>query len=110
RRLVACSGKPPPDAGPVDLAAVVAGLRPLLAPLVGGEVRLVTRLAPVPWAVADKGQIESVVMNLAVNARDAMPGGGTLTVETAAVETHARDGTDLPPGRWAVLSVSDTGT
>jgi PAS domain S-box-containing protein len=108
RQLLAFSRKQPPTACPVDLAAVVTGLRPLLTSLVGDEVRLVTRLAPVPPVLADKGQLESVVMNLAVNARDAMPKGGTLTVETRLTETGR--GGDLPPGRWVVLSVADTGT
>src|SRR5439155_12128826 len=110
RQLLAFGRKQPPSAGPLDLAAAVAGLRPLLAPLVGDEVTLVTRLGPVPPVLADKGQVESVVMNLAVNARDAMPEGGTLTIETAEVVTARGGGTDLPPGRWAVLSVAVTGT
>ncbi|MBA4067000.1 MAG: hypothetical protein C0501_25480 [Isosphaera sp.] len=111
RQLLAFSRKRPPTAGAVDLAAVVDGLRPLLAPLTGDEVRLVTRAAPVPPVHADRGQVESVVMNLCVNARDAMPGGGTLAVETGVVEVPDPPGpADPPPGRWVVLAVSDTGT
>ncbi len=111
RQLLAFSRKQSPTAGPVDLAAVVEGLRPLLAPLIGEEVVLVTRIAQVPRVLADRGQLESVVMNLCVNARDAMPNGGTLTVETGVTESTDLSGPDdPPPGRWVVLSVSDTGT
>jgi PAS domain S-box-containing protein len=111
RQLLAFSRKQPPTAGPVDLAAVVESLRPLLAPLIGEEVTLVTRVAAVPKVLADRGQMESVVMNLCVNARDAMPAGGTLTVETGVAEvTEVQSPDDPPPGRWVVLSVSDTGT
>jgi len=111
RQLLAFSRKQPPNASPVDLAVIVEGLRPLLAPLIGEVVVLVTRIAPVPRVLADRGQIESVVMNLCVNARDAMPDGGTLTVETGVVEITETPGPDDPPeGRWVVLSVSDTGT
>ena len=110
RQLLAFSRKQPPTASPVDLAAVVAGLRPLLASLVGIEVQLATRLTPVPPVLGDKGQFESVVMNLAVNARDAMPDGGTLTIASSVIEATAGDGSDVPPGRWVVLSVADTGT
>ena len=90
---------------------MVESLRPLLAPLIGEEVTLVTRVAAVPKVLADRGQMESVVMNLCVNARDAMPAGGTLTVETGVAEvTEAQSPDDPPPGRWVVLSVGDTGT
>src|SRR5439155_3491523 len=58
---------------------------------------------------ADRGQLEQVITNLAVNARDAMPAGGKLTIETAAVEVHDHHGLRLSPGRYALLAVSDTG-
>jgi signal transduction histidine kinase/integral membrane sensor domain MASE1 len=110
RQLLAFSRKQPAAARPLDLAAAVTGLCPLLAPLIGAEVRMVTRLKPVPLVLADKGHFEQVVMNLVVNARDAMPSGGTLTLATDMVEVGAGDGSDLPPGRWVVFSVADTGT
>ena len=103
RQLLAFSRKQPAAAGPLDLATVVGGLCPLLAPLIGSEVRMVTRLNPVPQVCADKGQFEQVVMNLVVNARDAMPNGGTLTLTTDVVEVGAGDAADLPAGRWVVL-------
>jgi len=110
RQLLAFSRKHPAAAGPIDLTEVVGNLAPLLAPLVGSPIRLVTRLDPVPPIRADKGQFEQVVMNLVVNARDAMPSGGTLTITTQTVEIDPHDGSDVPSGRWVVLSVADTGT
>ena len=110
RQLLAFSRKQPVAAGPLDLVAVVSGICPLLAPLLGNEVRMVTQLNPVPPVLADKGQFEQVVMNLVVNARDAMPEGGTLTLATDVIEVGAGEGTDLPAGRWVVFSVADTGT
>ena len=110
RQLLAFSRKQPAAAGPLDLAAVVTGICPLLAPLLGNEVRMVSQLTPVPPVCVDKGQFEQVVMNLVVNARDAMPEGGTLTLATDVIEVGASEGTDLPAGRWVVFSVADTGT
>jgi PAS domain S-box-containing protein len=82
----------------LDLNAVVGDLGKLLGRLIGEDVTLVTRLEPAPAPVrADRGQLEQVVMNLALNARDAMPQGGTLTIETR----------NLGPG--VQLTVSDTG-
>jgi two-component system cell cycle sensor histidine kinase/response regulator CckA len=71
---------------------------------------MVTRLNGVPPVRLDKGQFEQVVMNLVVNARDAMPEGGTLTLATDLAEAGPGGGADLPPGRWVVFSVADTGT
>ncbi len=86
----------------------------MLARLIGEDIRLVTRLEPALGNVkADPGQLEQVLMNLAVNARDAMPEGGTLTFETANTEL----GVDfvavhpgVPPGAYVALTVTDTGT
>jgi PAS domain S-box-containing protein len=87
----------------LDFNATMREMQALLVRLLGEDVRLVTRLAPDPWPVkADRRQLEQVVMNLAVNARDAMPDGGTLTIETANVALDGR-------GPCALLTVSDTG-
>ena len=71
----------------LDLYSLLAGMQNLIERLIGEDVDLLIRPAPGLWTLkADPGQIEQVVMNLAVNARDAMPGGGQLTIETANVE------------------------
>jgi len=97
----------------LDLNAVVAGLEGMLQRLVGEDIHLVTALDPELGPVkADPGQIEQVIMNLVVNARDAMPKGGRLTIETANVERTTSDiqGQSLKgPARCARLAVSDTG-
>ncbi len=86
----------------LDLNGVVTDAAKLLRRLIGEDIELTTALDPALGRVkADPGQVEQVLMNLAVNARDAMPAGGTLTVETANVE---RDG-----GRYVLLRVADTG-
>jgi PAS domain S-box-containing protein len=107
RQLLAFSRKQAPGNALVDLAKTIAGMRPLLASLAGDDVRLVTRPSPVPNILADPAQIESVVMNLAVNARDAMPRGGTMTIESRLPVPS--DG-EFASGEWVVLSVTDTGT
>ncbi len=97
----------------VDLNAIVADLVKMLGRLVGEDIELETVLAPGLGRVrADPGQIEQVIVNLAVNARDAMPGGGRLTIETAEVDldaSYAREHREVRPGRHVVLIVSDTG-
>ena len=101
----------------LDLTPVVTGMKDLLARLLGEDVELVFLLAGSPTMVrADRGQLGQVLMNLAVNARDAMPGGGTLTIETGTVEIDeardddgARAHPGVPPGSYVRLSVTDTG-
>jgi CheY-like chemotaxis protein len=99
----------------IDLNATVNDTRRMLERLIGEHIELRTDLPPGPfWVRADAGQIGQVVVNLAVNARDAMPGGGTLTVSTSLHDLDdaaSRDlGPDARPGRYAVLAVRDTGT
>jgi CheY-like chemotaxis protein len=97
----------------LDLNDVVRNVEQLLRRSIGEHVELNTSLAPALWRVfADPGQIEQVLLNLAVNARDAMPGGGTLTIDTQNVEVDddfAAARPALAPGRHARLRVSDTG-
>jgi len=114
RQLLAFSRKQVVQLQPVDLGTVVAGMARMLQRLIGEDVECrVMRPDPARHMVlADPGQIEQVVLNLAVNARDAMPGGGTLTIETAAVDvdaTLAGRVIGLTPGRYITLRVSDTG-
>lgn len=96
-------------ATPLDLNRVVRGLTPILAPLLGDRVELVTRLAHDLGAVsASPGQIEQVLMNLVVNARDAMPKGGRVTIETANVEGGAGD--QQARSVYVTLVVTDNGS
>jgi two-component system, cell cycle sensor histidine kinase and response regulator CckA len=98
----------------VELGGVVKETGRLLERLIGEQIRLVFDLGvDVPPVRVDPNRIEQVLLNLAVNARDAMPDGGTLTISTG-VETLGPEETEsvpwLVPGRWVVLTVEDTGT
>ena len=93
--------------------AAVSDVQNLLDRTIGEDVRLVIRLDPaLPAIRADRGQIEQVLLNLAINARDAMRGGGVLTVETSQADLDGEQagmGIDLPDGHYVRLLVSDTG-
>jgi CheY-like chemotaxis protein len=113
RQLLAFSRKQVLQPRVLDLNAVVRTLEKMLQPLIGEHVKLRIVLEPQLGAVrADPAQIEQVIMNLAVNARDALPGGGQLTIQTANVEldeAQARERSGATPGRYVMLAVSDTG-
>ena len=98
----------------IDVNELVLVMEKMLARVIGEDIRLVTSLHPDAGHVrADPGRLEQVIMNLAVNARDAMPGGGTLTIETRAGtldDSYAREHPEVRPGRYVKLSVTDTGT
>ncbi len=97
----------------LDLNTVVTNMDKLLKRLLGADVELITRLdAAIGRIKADPGQLEQVIMNLAVNARDAMPVGGKLLIETQNVEldeTFARDHVGSKPGAYVMLAVTDNG-
>ena len=97
----------------LDLNAVLSDSAKLLNRLLGEDIRLVTTLAPdIGTVKADAGQLEQVIMNLAVNARDAMPDGGQLTIETANVEmdeAYVRKHAVARMGRYVMLAITDTG-
>ncbi|MEI8166425.1 MAG: histidine kinase N-terminal 7TM domain-containing protein [Chloroflexales bacterium] len=97
----------------VDLNALVQRLSPMLRPLVGTQIELVCQPAPhLDRVTVDPHQIEQVLINLVINARDAMPHGGTLTLATANAAVTAADtchNPDVPPGPYVALLVSDTG-
>ena len=114
RQLLAFSRKQVLQPQRIDLNQTVAELERMLARIIGEDIDFVTVLSPsVGPVMADPGQIEQVVMNLAVNARDAMPTGGKLVLETADLHLdaeYARGHADVEPGRYAMLSITDNGT
>ncbi|MGC2466465.1 MAG: PAS domain S-box protein [Candidatus Acidiferrum sp.] len=113
RQLLAFSRRQVLQPKVIDLNAIVLALDKLLARLMGEHIEMVTRCgANVGNVKADPAQVEQVIMNLVVNARDAMPKGGRLTVETFNVDldsTYARDHVSVKPGAYVMLAVSDTG-
>jgi PAS domain S-box-containing protein len=113
RQLLAFSRKQVLDLRPTALNDLVSHMEDMLRRVIGPEITLETGLDPDLWTVrADGNQVQQVLMNLAINARDAMPGGGTLAIRTrnTQVETNApARPPECPPGPYAVLSVSDTG-
>jgi two-component system, cell cycle sensor histidine kinase and response regulator CckA len=114
RQLLAFGRKQVMQPVPVDLNASVRDLMQILRRVIGEHIELMTTEAPQLAPVrADPTQVEQVIMNLVVNARDAMPGGGRLAIETANVEldeAYAAEHISVRPGRYVMLSVSDTGT
>ena len=98
----------------VNLNHLVSNIEKMLKQLIGKDVALFTNLDPrVGQVKADPGQIEQVIMNLCVNARDAMPNGGSLTIETVGIELddeYVYETIDLRPGRYVLFSVTDTGS
>ena len=113
-RLLAFSRRQPLAPRPVDANELVAGMSDLLGRTLGEAVRIETALAEGLWrAEADPNQLENAILNLAVNARDAMPDGGTLTIETANARldrAYAARNADAEPGQYVAIAVSDTGT
>jgi len=109
QQLLAFSRRQASVAHTVDLNQVIAHMEDLIRRLIGPEIRLQFKLQPDLSSIsADAQQIGQVLMNLVVNARDAMPQGGTLTIETANIELGAEH-VDLIPGPHIALSVSDSG-
>jgi PAS domain S-box-containing protein len=113
RQLLAFSRRQALEPRVVNLNDVLSNMDKMLRRLIREDIELTTRPAKDLWAVCvDVGQIEQVVVNLAVNARDAMPNGGRLVFETANAdldEEYARSHSDAPPGHYVMLAVSDTG-
>jgi PAS domain S-box-containing protein len=112
-QLLAFSRKALVEPVVLDLNQLVSESEKLLRRLIGEDILLATLLCPVPCKIkADPGQLEQVVMNLAINARDAMQDGGRLTLETSILDLEAADllgAADLKPGRHVQLTVTDTG-
>ena len=114
RQLLAFSRKQIIEPTRLDLNVVVADMQAMLRRLIREDVKVVLSLGPDLAAVnADRGEVEQIVMNLAVNARDAMPNGGRLIIETANVELddhYAKTHVDVKSGPHVLLTVTDTGT
>jgi signal transduction histidine kinase len=112
-RLLAFSRQQALDPKPTDLNKVVAGITELLAHLIGENVAMETVLGGGLWPVTiDRNQLETAIVNLAVNARDAMPESGKLTIETSNTfldEAYAQLHAEVTPGQYAMIAVSDTG-
>jgi signal transduction histidine kinase len=113
QRLLAFSRRQPLAPTPVDVNKLVVGMSDLLSRTLGESIKVEVVLAGGLWRVlADENQLESALLNLAVNARDAMPGGGKLTIETANAhldEAYARAEEEVTAGQYVLLAVTDTG-
>lgn len=113
RQLLAFSRQQVLEPRVIDINAIAAGTEKMLERLIGSHITVALRLAAnLDHIKADPGQIEQVIMNLAINARDAMPDGGTLTIETANTTLdaqYAQMHPEVVPGPYVMLAVSDTG-
>jgi signal transduction histidine kinase/CheY-like chemotaxis protein len=111
QRLLAFARRQPLQAVPVDIAKLVTGMGELVSSTTGPQIRVVVE-APeeLPPALADPNQVEMALLNLSVNARDAMPDGGTLRISASAETVGLRHQSKLRPGDYVRLSVADTGT
>ena len=113
RQLLSFSRRQVLQPAPVDISEAVRSTEGLLRRLISSEIRIESHLdASAGLVLADRGQLEQVIVNLAVNARDAMPDGGTLTIETGSVRAGEDPATDRCPAqvaRYAVIMVRDTG-
>jgi two-component system, cell cycle sensor histidine kinase and response regulator CckA len=113
RQLLAFSRKQLLELKVVDVNTIVSDMERLLRPLIGENIELTTRLgASLGRTRADAGQLEQVIMNLVVNAKDAMPAGGKIRIQTANAvldDSYRREHTYIRPGPYVMLSVSDTG-
>ena len=114
RQLLAFSRRQVLQPKILDLNTIVTNMGMMLQRTIGEDIDLVTVLRPgIGWIKSDPGQLEQVIMNLAVNARDAMPTGGKLTIETSSADLEHSDVTQaegLEPGRYVMLAVIDTGS
>ncbi len=114
KQLLAFTRHQPVQPKALQLNDVVSNMERMLRRVIGEDVRLLTSLAPSLGSIrADTTQIEQIILNLVVNAREAMPNGGRLTIETAKVlldEDYAADHAGVAPGSYAMLAVTDTGT
>lgn len=113
QRLLAFSRRQPLDPKPINPNRLVAGMSDMLSRTLGETIAIETVLGAGAWSVeVDENQLENTLLNLAVNARDAMPGGGKLTIETANTyldDSYAALNDDVTAGQYVLIAVSDTG-
>lgn len=113
RRLLAFSRQQPLSPKPLDVNGLVHNMSEILRRTLGEQVQVETVLAGGLWNIkADQNQLENALINLATNARDALPGGGRLTIETANAhldDHYAAEHLNVPPGQYVLLAVTDTG-
>jgi signal transduction histidine kinase len=114
QRLLAFARRQPLQPRNVDINATIEDISKLLRPTLGAQIEIRTALQEnIPNARIDPSQLANALINLAINARDAMPHGGKLTLETASVnldEAYAQENLDVRPGPYVMIAVSDTGT
>jgi signal transduction histidine kinase len=112
-RLLAFSRQQPLAPAVIDVNRFITGMSEIIRGTLGGDIRIETVLAGGLWRThADSTQLENAILNLAVNARDAMPDGGKLTIETTNAsldDTYAARHADVPAGQYVMISVTDTG-
>ena len=113
QRLLAFTRRQPLDPKPIEPNKLVAGMSEMLRRTIGESIAIETVLSGGLWWVsADVGQLENAIVNLAVNARDAMPDGGKLTIETSNTyldEAYAAAHSEVVPGQYVMIAISDTG-
>jgi len=114
KQLLAFSRSEPIQPTELHLSEVVTGIEKMLRRIIGEDIELITELTPSVGVVrADAGQLDQVILNLSINARDAMVGGGQLTISTQNVSIdpeHDSARSDIPPGEYVMLAVTDSGT
>ncbi|WP_396593831.1 PAS domain S-box protein [Brevundimonas sp. R86498] len=109
-RLLAFSRQQSLDTKAVDVNGLVRSMEDLLTRTLGEQTRLCFAVSPAVWpAWSDENQLESAILNLAINARDAMPNGGTLSIETENISIETSPDADIAPGDYVLLRVTDTG-
>jgi PAS domain S-box-containing protein len=110
QRLLAFARRQPLQPGPVDLGVLIHGMSELIASTSGPQIKVGVDIpADLPPALADANQLEMAILNLSVNARDAMPEGGRLSLAASAVTLSAEHRAELPPGAYVRLTVADSG-
>jgi len=113
-RLLAFARQQPLEPKPIDVNNLISGMSDLMRSTLGEQIQIETVMAAGVWtASADPHQLESAILNVAINARDAMPDGGKLTIETGNTyldEAYAHQHGDVEPGQYVMVAVSDNGT